>query len=80
MDKFLKDLLEQAMKDGKVHVIKVGEQPDEPEKEVDIFAEAKQEAAEIAALNKILYDAHIEAGFDECDAMELTVAIIKSNN
>lgn len=84
MDGFIKMLLEQAVKDGKVQVIHVGEKPDEkncePEKEIDIFAEAKKEAQEIATLNRILVDAHIAAGFDEMDAIELTCAIIGSNN
>lgn len=80
MEKFLKDLLEKAVKEGKVQVIQVKEGSDEPEKEVDIFAEAKQEAEHIATINKILFDAHVAAGFDECDALELTVAVIAGNN
>lgn len=84
MDGFIKMLLEQAVKDGKVQVIHVGEKPDEkncePKYEVDVFAEAKKEAQEIAALNRILVDAHIEAGFDECDAVEFALAILKAEN
>ena len=46
--------------------------------ETDIYAEAKKEAEHIAKLNKILFDAHIAAGFDGMDAVELTCAYIGS--
>ena len=66
MEKFLKDLLEQATKDGKVHVIKVehGEDVQGVPEPDDIYAEVKQEAEHIAKVNKILFDAHVAAGFD----------------
>ena len=72
MDKLLKDLLEKAAKEGKVHVIQMNEEPDD----TDIYAEAKQEAEHIAELNKILYEAHICAGFTGAEALALTVATI----
>lgn len=73
MNEFMKMLLEKAVKEGKVHVVQIG---DEPKKDVesDFIAEAKKEAAEIAQLNKILYEAHIEAGFTSEEALALVVA------
>ena len=79
MDEFLKMLME-AAKEGKVQVVHVGTEEPKTEEPVDIYAEAKKEAAEIAKLNKILFDAHVAAGFDEMDALELTCAVIGSNN
>ena len=66
--------------------VKIEEEPkvEEPKAEEpgdnDIYAEAKQEAEHIAKLNKILFDAHVAAGFDEMDALELTCAVIGSTN
>lgn len=82
MEKFLKELLEQATKDGKVHVIKVehGEDVQGVPEPDDIYAEVKQEAEHIAKVNKILFDAHVAAGFDEVNALELTLAVIGNNN
>lgn len=72
MDEFMK-MLAMAVKDGKVHVVHIG---DEPKKDVkhDIFAKAEKEAAEIAKMNRILYEAHIEAGFTSEEALALVVA------
>ena len=58
-------------------VIHVGDESEAKSIE-DTFAGAKKEAAEIAKLNRILYEAHLEAGFDEIDALDLTVAVITS--
>lgn len=83
MDKILKELFEQAAKEGKVHVIHVGNEPktEEPvDTADDIYAEARQEAKHIAKLSRILVDAHMEEGFDEMDAVELTCAIIGNTN
>lgn len=75
MDEFLKMLLEKAVKEGKVHVVQVG---DEPKKntETDSLVEAKKEAAELAKLNRILYEAHVCEGFTSEEALALTVATI----
>lgn len=73
MDEFMKMLLEKAVKEGKVHVVQIGDEPKKDEKS-DFFAEAKKEAAEIAHLNRILYEAHIEAGFTSEEALALVVA------
>ena len=81
MDELLKMLIEAAEKEGKVQVVHLGTEPmaEEPG-DNDINAEAKQEAEHIAKLNKILFDAHVAAGFDEMDALELTCAVIGSTN
>ena len=80
MDELLKMLME-AEKEGKVHVVHLGTEPKTAEPgDNDIYAEAKQEAEHIAKLNKILFDAHVAAGFDEMDALELTCAVIGSTN
>ena len=86
MDKFLKDILEKAKAEGaEVHVVHMNasepkcEEPCECEGCCeDEYAEAKKYAAEIATLNKILYEAHIEAGFSNKDALRLTLAVINS--
>ena len=72
MDEFLKMLFE-AAKEGKVQVIQIGTEPKTKEP-VDIYAEAKKEAAEIAELNRILYEAHINAGFTGAEALALVAA------
>jgi len=79
MDEFMK-MLAKAMEEGNVKVVHVGKEAPKAEEPVDVYAEAKKEAQEIAALNRILVDAHIAAGFDEMDALELTCAVIGSNN
>lgn len=79
MDEFMK-MLAKAMEEGNVKVVHVGKEAPKTEEPVDVYAEAKKEAVEIAALNRILYDAHVAAGFDEMDALELTCAVIGSNN
>lgn len=74
MKDFIKHLIEQAKAEGaEVHVVQMGTEPKEIEKP-DFFASAKKEAAEIARLNKILYEAHIEAGFTSEEALALVVA------
>ena len=73
MDGFMKMLLEKAAKEGKVHVVQIGDEPNKDAKP-DFIAEAKKEAAEIAQLNRILYEAHIEAGFTSEEALALVVA------
>lgn len=77
MDEFMK-MLAKAMEEGNVKVVHVGKEAPKAEEPVDIYAEAKKEAEEIAALNKILFDAHVAAGFDESDAMELTIAVLNN--
>lgn len=75
MDEFMKTLLEKAAKEGTVHVIHVNDEPKVDETS-DFFAGAKKEADEIAQLNKILYEAHVCAGFTGEEALALTVATI----
>ena len=73
MDGFIKMLLEKAVKEGKVHVVQVDNEPKKDAKP-DFIAEAKKEADEIAQLNRILYEAHIKAGFTSEEALALVVA------
>lgn len=73
MDEFMKMLLEKVVKEGKVHVVQIGDEPKKDAKS-DFFAEVKKEAAELAQLNRILYEAHIEAGFTSEEALALVVA------
>ena len=58
MDEFMKKLLEKVMEEEKVQV----------------DDESKKEAAEIANLNRILYNAHIEVGFTAEESLALVVA------
>ena len=71
MPEWLKELLEKAEVKGKVHVVEI--KPDEPK---DKFAEIKEEAKKIAQTNKILYEAHIDAGFTKNEALALTRTVI----
>ena len=59
---------------------KAAEEAEKAEKEIDddVYVEAKKEAQHIAKINKILFDAHIEAGFNEDAAFELTAAMISN--
>ena len=84
MDKLIKDLLQKANAEGRLHVIEIN-RDDEPKCEgscecgecyAESYEDVKAEAAEIAALNKILYDAHIDAGFTPKDAIRFAIAVI----
>ena len=62
-----------------VKVAKATEEAEKAEKEPDdVYEEAKKEAQHIAKINKILFDAHIEVGFNEDAAFELTAAMINN--
>ena len=75
----LKEKLLKAFEEGNVHFVEVNVDADETVEFVpDPFEEAKREAEHIAKLNRILYEAHVKVGFDVCDALELTVAVIKA--
>ena len=82
MNEVIKNLIEQAKAEGaEIHVVQMGNEhkcrcTGEPEPKNDFFAEAKKEAAEVAQLNKILYEAHVCAGFTSEEALALTVATI----
>lgn len=72
MNDLIKDLIEKAKAEGaEIHVVKTGSEPIKDE-----FEKAKEEAKEIAKLNKILFDAHICAGFTSEEALEIVVATI----
>ena len=84
MDEFMKMLMK-AAEEGKIHIIQMGDEikckcTGEAAPKDDFLAEAKKDAEHIATMNKILFDAHIAAGFDEMNAMDLTIAFIESNN
>ena len=74
MEELVKILVE-AVEKGRVHVVQVNDES-KTDDEPDSMAKAKKEAAEIAELNKILYEAHIYAGFTSEEALALTVAAI----
>ena len=80
MDEILKMIFKDAEKHGmKVHVIK----EDDSEKEmnrkpVDEYKEAIDEAAKIAKLNRILYEAHIKYGFTSEQALAMTIATLNN--
>lgn len=86
MDKVIKSLIEKAKAEGaEIHVVEI--KPDEPKCEEcyceepcecceDPYALAREEAAEIAKLNKILYEAHIDAGFTPKDAIRFAITVI----
>ena len=79
MDSFVKDLIERAKANGaKVEIIHVNsdEQNGEPEPQDVACEELKNNFDEIAKLNKMLFDAHIQAGFSKIEALKLTVAVI----
>lgn len=73
----IKKLIEKAIKEGKVHVVEITDEPEsEWEVEVDPLAEVKEEISEIAQMNRIIYEAHINAGFTSEEALALTIATI----
>ena len=78
MNEVVKSLIEKVKAEGaEVHVIQMGnEHKCKCTGESDAFAEVKKEAAEVAQLNKILYEAHVCAGFTSEEALALTVATI----
>lgn len=72
MEEFLKMLLE-AVKHGNVEVHTIN--CDEP---VHADEPTTNKLKQIAALNKKLYEAHIQEGFTSEKALALTVAVITS--
>lgn len=84
MDDLMNELVKRFQAKGiEVRVTNLGEEPKckctceaEPK---DEFAEAKKEAAHIAEMNRILYEAHIEAGFTKNEALALTRTTITCN-
>ena len=76
-------MLEKAEAEGRVYVIHVNAdesmvfEPQGEPKPKDEYADVKEEAKEIAELNKILYEAHIEVGFTSEEALALTMAVIR---
>jgi hypothetical protein len=48
----------------------------EPEPK-DEYEEAKEFAAHLAKMNRIMYEAHLDAGFDEVDALALTTTMVE---
>lgn len=80
MSDFIKRMLEQAEKEGaEIHVVHVNaDEPhgeSEPKDEYDVV---KEEATYLAETNRILYEAHICAGFTGAEALALTVATISA--
>lgn len=79
MDKILEELLKKANATGNIHVIKVESDKIKNVEEgcEDVPTEIISESHRIAKANKVLYDAHIEVGFTEEQAIQLVSAIIE---
>ena len=71
----LKEMILKAFDEGRVHFVSV-EEVNHPEG-ADPYADVREEAEHIAKVNKILYDAHVDAGFDALDALEMTISVIR---
>ena len=69
----MKMLFDKAVREGRVQVIKTDDESKNCEPP-DSLASAKKEAAEIAKLNRILYESHIEAVFTSEEALALVTA------
>ena len=69
-------MLGESAKDAEIHVVHMKNDEHKKEESADIYAEKKKEAAELAQLNKILYDAHIAAGFAKNEAFALTRTLL----
>lgn len=69
MDEFMEMLFKAAMQDAVKKGIEPSSAPTEPKKDDNV-----QEAKEIAKMNKILFDAHIEAGFTVEQATQIVAA------
>lgn len=73
----LMKLLQEAAEQKAIHVAVVELDESEPKEDSDPYAGAKEAAEEIAILNQIMYQAHINAGFTKEEALALTVATIE---
>ena len=75
MNSNLKDLvslLKELAESGEIVDMVVATKPSEK----DEFEEMKQDAKELAQLNRMLVDAHVEVGFTESQAIKLVASMI----
>ena len=70
MDDFIEMMLKAAIKDAE----KRSKQSSDSESDDEVFA---YHAKRIAKANKVLFDAHVAAGFNEEQALKLVVTAIK---
>lgn len=82
--KELLELIAKAEREGKIQVVKIeklGEESnqEEPQQEV-VQDEVANDFDELAKLHKELFDAHVRAGFNEKQALQLTKVVIKNLN
>ena len=75
--KGLIEIIEQAAKEGKIHVVKIDAQPKDTQSQQKNF---ENEFDELAKLHKQVFDAHVRAGFNENQALQLTKLVIKNMN
>ena len=74
--KGLIEIIEQAAKEGNVHIMKVDAKPKGAQPQQNF----EKEFDELAKLHKQVFDAHIRAGFNENQALQLTKLVIKNMN
>lgn len=80
--KGLIEIIEQAAKEGKIHVVKVDAQSKDAQSK-DAQPQQKifeNEFDELAKLHKQVFDAHVRVGFNENQALQLTKLVIKNMN
>ena len=73
--KGLIEIIEQAAKEGNVHIMKVDAKPKDAQHQ-----NFEKEFDELAKLHKQVFDAHVRAGFNENQALQLTKLVIKNMN
>lgn len=71
------EIIEQAAKEGNVHIMKVDAQSEDARPQQQNF---EKEFDELAKLHKQVFDAHVRVGFNENQALQLTKLVIKNMN
>lgn len=78
--KSLIEIIEQAAKEGKVHIMKVDAQSKDAQPKDAQQQNFEKEFDELAKLHKQVFDAHVRVGFSEHQALQLTKLVIKNMN